>query len=1653
MKKRFTLLLSMFVFLLLGTYVSRAQTYCTPSYSSGCIYGDGLVNISFSTTNQAISCAGTPSYYHDYTSGSAATLIPGTTASISFEAGYNGTYVTVWIDVDNNGTFSSSEIMVNSYNCATSYTTYTTSFTVPSGNYGTKRLRFRTNWLSGITDPCGSATYGNSADFTVNIPAPAVMKLGAIEATHPDTNYCFISQNMVKILKATVTTYNGIANPLPIDTVWFSTNGTTNPADILNVKLFHTDGDPLNPYNQLGETIMKPNGTFMFVFDSGSVLAYGANNIILAYDLSHVITPGNKIDCQLLAVRINDTVRTVGTAGDPALNRPIVHPKDYHRYCGVNRTAGANYLIGLTRVIFENIDHQSGVPATTGDVVDFYADDIATVYKQKSYPIMMQNAAFNNRGNKMYIDWNNNGYFDANEFIKLWDNLAPATVINDVVNIPCDATIGYHRMRIVIDLNGQPMPACGNNTYGEAEDYLLFVSPEDTPVVSFTPEKTLNYVGGLTRFNTETSVDGNIVYVWDYDNNSSWDDTTSANGGTHQFNSAGTKTVRVKGLLYGCTDTIEGPVYSKSLSIIAPTTAPGVNFITNLNTVTPSIPVEFTDLSTIGPNEWKWSITPVLAANGNPAYTLSDPNEQNPTVQFLELGNYDVQLWAKNIIGADSNLKTHYISVGKENIMCTDGSTNLRSGYIYDDGGKYGNYADYQGTQVYVTCTFLIEPKCASAVSLDFLEFDVCSYNSTGCIQLTDGDNVRVYDGKNNTGTPLHLVPKDILGQPLFPRGFTNGGSNAAVTIPSVTAPSGKMFIEFNRNCGGVGTGFEAFWSTTIFTPQMPVASIAGPTNVYRLKTIEFASTSSGYDLDYFWDLNGDGFNDTYDSVTTWVYTNTGTTTVRLIIQSCDFLDTAYLNVTVINPTAPPVVDFEADYVRITKVNVVNLMDKSDNTVYSYFWTIDPPDFNFMQGTDQNSSDIQVQFTDIGYYTVKLVCYNAVGIDSMVKTNYIRVYNNCEPGVANLNADLGMSEFLLTNLAGDTLIRNLSSIGQKSYTDYSATKFTDVYLTGTYNLTLKRNSNFNNINWTVFADLNQDGLYDGPADKLAELKNTSQTEWTTTITIPAGGTNVFTGLTKLRIAANAGILNNKGCGPNYSGEFEDYGLIVKDDDVAPYIVLYDRDSSEVMSPDTIILNSCANWVEPGYLGWDDVSGDLTSQVIVNGTSAINPLVGGYYPLTYDVQDNAGNNAMQAVRVVQVLSDIVPLTITPNGNIIDSVAVFSSAYVDPGVIYTDNCSGVDASKSGKMGTVDVNVVGTYVIRYYGADLAGNADTINRYVIVYDGIDPTIALIGNDTIYWDATIPFVDPWVTVDDDYDPDSLLITTVKGTVDVNTLGSYFLTYCVSDLSGNGPVCIDRLVIVEDTEAPTLSFSSSTYTLDVFHPFVTPEPITADNFWTAANIIVMKTAGSVNTYKVGSYPLTFVATDASGNVSAPVVITIDVVDRVAPEIELIGTTLITVERWLGLDDPGVNGRDNYYAVEDLTLLPSTGTYMNTQEVGLYSITYQVEDPSGNKSAILTRFIYVAESTSSIKEVSEENFSYYPNPVSDVLNIEISMPAYKHVHISIFNTLGEQVMNVNEGVVMNELYQVNVSNLAAGIYYIRFNVGEDAEFNKKFILTK
>lgn len=87
----------------------------------------------------------------------------------------------------------------------------------------------------------------------------------------------------------------------------------------------------------------------------------------------------------------------------------------------------------------------------------------------------------------------------------------------------------------------------------------------------------------------------------------------------------------------------------------------------------------------------------------------------------------------------------------------------------------------------------------------------------------------------------------------------------------------------------------------------------------------------------------------------------------------------------------PMIVDFEADTVVYQKA-IVDINNKiiSIDPVTSYTWAITPATFEFVEGTDANSENVKVKFTETGRYTVALTANNGTEITE-TKTDYIRV--------------------------------------------------------------------------------------------------------------------------------------------------------------------------------------------------------------------------------------------------------------------------------------------------------------------------------------------------------------------------------------------------------------------------------------------------------------------------------------------------------------------------------------------------------------------------------------------------------------------------------------------------------------------------------------
>jgi len=172
------------------SFAVQAQTYCTPSYSTGCTYGDDIDDVyigNFSDT--ATGCTSSP-YYNVQTSDTIfiQQTVP---TSVSFTSNWSTQYFAVWVDFNDDGDFSDSgEHLWSSPTNAWSSTVG--SITIPSTvSLGSYRLRVRSNYSAtiGASESCSSFIYGETHDYTVTVttppacPAPVLASLTATDTT------------------------------------------------------------------------------------------------------------------------------------------------------------------------------------------------------------------------------------------------------------------------------------------------------------------------------------------------------------------------------------------------------------------------------------------------------------------------------------------------------------------------------------------------------------------------------------------------------------------------------------------------------------------------------------------------------------------------------------------------------------------------------------------------------------------------------------------------------------------------------------------------------------------------------------------------------------------------------------------------------------------------------------------------------------------------------------------------------------------------------------------------------------------------------------------------------------------------------------------------------------------------------------------------------------------------------------------------------------------------------------------------------------------------------------------------------------------------------------------------------------------------------
>ena len=123
-------------------------------------------------------------------------------------------------------------------------------------------------------------------------------------------------------------------------------------------------------------------------------------------------------------------------------------------------------------------------------------------------------------------------------------------------------------------------------------------------------------------------------------------------------------------------------------------------------------------------------------------------------------------------------------------------------------------------------------------------------------------------------------------------------------------------------------------------------------------------------------------------------------------------------------------------------------------------------------------------------------------------------------------------------------------------------------------------------------------------------------------------------------------------------------------------------------------------------------------------------------------------------------------------------------------------------------VDVNTVGTYTVTYNVSDAAGNAASqVSRTVTITPDVTiPVITLLDDVEVSIELGSTYIDAGATAIDNIDGDITSAIVVANSVDINTVGTYTVTYNVSDAAGNAATQVIRTVnITPDVTIPVIT--------------------------------------------------------------------------------------------------------------------------------------------------------------------------------------------------------------------------------------------------------
>lgn len=1133
----------------------------------------------------------------------------------------------------------------------------------------------------------------------------------------------------------------------------------------------------------------------------------------------------------------------------------------------------------------------------------------------------------------IWIDANRDGSFSSSECVVDPSSNTASGKVTYTLKMPCWTSTGKSYMRIRGGAQVYNMSAsngCGQaQTYGNVFDLELNLKLGATPTANFIVPTGTNYVKTNVKFSAVNPSNG-YSYKWSFDQAvappyTGYSDKTDK--GAAKWASDGTYDVKMLVNYCGLADSA-----SKTVKIVAPTAVPKADFVASTNESEIYYDVTMYDLSNNGAYSYSWELTSPTGVDDQTS------TAQNPKFTLSELGWYKVCLTSSNDIGPSSKLcKDRYVEciAPTEYYMGPSKEAQSKAGRLYDNGGPTAPYGNGRKTSIDY---FKIIPCGATKITLSFGElklkdngdilriYDAKEATPNKLIATIDGNNFKTYDtSKIITTSGAVYITFESNGS-----GTDNGFiiNWVSVLAPAVK-PSAKWTTDYNPAANGLNVNFvnatgnakglpsfewqvdgnpetsttdftRAFYTDGSYQVCLIALTCTGVDTFCKSITIN-TPTAPGY-LDYTASNVRPNIGDVITITTKTDYANT----FEWSIFPTSF---TYENGTDKNSQNPQL--------KFQKGGAYTFTLSAYNSVAGKTVTEKKLIKNkYVVCLDYCIPLVDLMSADVGINNVTLKSGSTQLINN-ASTSGIDYYTNFADKVAPAKLTYGGTYDL-------TIVRNTisNSVNYKAWVDWNidgdfADAGEEVYSSGTIagasasgkftvpdiansfegNTRMRVGVSYSGFSNT-YCGINTVGEFedyvlilanDGQAPVITLVGgDTVRVEKTATKTACyaeiAGTTFKANDATQGDMTSDVVVTTDLDCSAPgiYSFQFDlrDASgnnavsrfrtVIVALDKTAPKLTLNGKD--------TMVLEQCDTYTEPGAVAIDANDGNLTSAIKIAGKVDAGTV--GVYTLVYSISD-AQKNAISIKRVVVVKDTKVPSILKLSNAIVDGTIInvqIGGVFVDD-VYSMDPCNGsIFVSKNpGFNGPVNTNIRATYPVTYKAVDPSGNKATEYGFVLNYrvdDYIAPEIELNTSDTVLHDVNNSYYSRSVTVTDNFYSKSQLSVTKIGKVDAYTLGTYVETFTATDASGN-VTTKQRFIKVVDRISPTIT--APAISVCIATPFWAMSGlIVRDNYYSSGDLMpLVKVLGhNVNVMEAGVYYINYSLVDPSGNeataVSRPV---------------------------------------------------------------------------------------------------------------------------------------------------------------------------------------